>query len=122
MTKNKVLIVDDEPMVQKIVKRIVEDQGAEALIADSADKVNNIMVNADNIKLAVLDLLLPNSSGWDIMDIIEKHSRIPIIIMTGVALSSDEKKKLLTRAKAIVEKNDFDINNFSKLLITILSQ
>ncbi|MFC1499014.1 response regulator [Verrucomicrobiota bacterium] len=117
MVKKKVLIIDDEVMIRRLMTKLIEEQEAEAVVLESADQLMNTLESSNHFAMAITDLILPYISGWEIIKLIRDHSEtLPIAVMTGATLSSDEKKKILINAQAIVEKNKFNIDEFRLLL------
>lgn len=81
--KENILLVDDDPAVRRMLFRVLEDEkysvtqaatGAEALELAAASEPD----------LALLDLSLPSTSGWDVFEkLTNDHPSLPIIIITA---------------------------------------
>lgn len=80
----RLLIVDDDPEIRKLLARYLEEQGFRVMLAGSRREMENILGN-HQIDLAVLDVMLPDDSGLNICrDLRAARSRIPIILLTAL--------------------------------------
>jgi CheY-like chemotaxis protein len=122
MTQAKqVLVVDDDDVVQQLVKMMVERRGAKAALAGNGDEVNRLFASGamSNFTLFFVDLILPDITGWDIIARLKDDpatAGVPIVVLTGALLSEAEKERILGRANAVLEKKHFTMAAFEKLL------
>lgn len=81
----RILVVDDEPAVLALIKRGMEKlPGFEITSASSADEARIRIRDDREIDVAVIDVLLPDGSGLDLMSVIQaQDSRLPVIFITG---------------------------------------
>ena len=102
----KILVVDDEPNIVKMVESRLKANGYEVIIAyDGQEAVEKVKSNMPD--LIVLDLLLPKIDGYKIFDILkqdEKYKNIPIVMLTARAGYEDIKRGLEIGAIAYVTK------------------
>ncbi|MBI3987076.1 MAG: response regulator [Lentisphaerae bacterium] len=123
--RRKVLIMDDDPVVQQLLRKLVESRGAEAVVAANGQEINAILVNgALDYDLFLLDLILPSITGWDILQTLRDKPQTkgkPIIVLTGAVLSGKEREKMLRQVNAVIEKKDFTMREFDRLLDEWLS-
>jgi len=81
----KILVIDDEPNIQKLAKANLTARGFQVLVAaDGEEGVRLAQLERPN--LILLDLRLPGMSGWDVLMILKtdrKLQKIPVIIMTA---------------------------------------
>jgi len=103
----KVAIVDDEPDVRKLIRRILQSQGNYALVeaANGKDAVDLIIQERPN--LILLDLMMPDMDGFSVMDILQSRSEtreIPIIVITAKELTPAEKNRLKGRIQSLMQK------------------
>lgn len=86
--KNKtVLIIEDEPTIQRVVATYFKKEGYNVFTAD--DGFSGLeKFNQEKIDIICLDIMMPNIDGWVVAETIRSTSDVPIIIMT--ALSEDE--------------------------------
>ncbi|MCX8029539.1 MAG: sigma-54 dependent transcriptional regulator [Brevinematales bacterium] len=79
----KILVVDDEINITKTIKDVLEDYGFSVITLNDELKVINIL-NTEDVDTIILDLLMPNKSGIDILkEIVKQFPMIPVIIISG---------------------------------------
>jgi two-component system, OmpR family, response regulator len=83
MAPPKILLVDDNQELLKLLSRLVEEAGYEALPA-SKGRLALDLARAEHPAAAVLDILLPDMIGHQLAELISKETKTPIIFMTGV--------------------------------------
>jgi len=118
-----VLVIDDDKLTCSIFKKLIERNNAEAVIAKDGQDVDIILKDQKKYNLIILDLILPGSSGWDLLDLIKNNPAMkdtPVVIMTAADISTKEREQLLTRVSAIVDKSTFDTDEFEKMLEQLL--
>jgi len=121
------LIIDDDPLVCKVLEKILHQRGIEAILAtDSRKAQKTLEEHAEDLAIAIVDLLIPGGglTGWDIIAYMKQHEEtadIPIIVLTGVMISPKEQAKLEQHVSAVVRKWDFDLKSFGKILDKLLS-
>lgn len=120
MEAKKVLIVEDDPVIQQLIKKLVGMREAAVTIVGSGQEAKRILTEQNGrYDLIFLDLILPEVTGWDILEALTSRPATkdtPIIILTGAILSEKEKEKILRKASAIVEKSKFTLKVFNALL------
>ncbi len=120
MEQKKVLIVEDEKPVQQLVRLLVENFKAAVTVVGSGADANNILKDKNvHFDLVILDLILPEITGWDILETLKSSPRTkdtPIIVFTGASLSEKEKEKMLQKTNAIFEKSKFSCAAFNTSL------
>lgn len=92
--KKKILHVDDEPDTLKVVKTILEKAGFKV---DSVESGKDALkeIKLDNYDLVVLDIMMPDMSGWDLFTrITEIKSEYNIIFLTVLEVSESRLKEL----------------------------
>lgn len=92
MEKIKVLVVDDESRMRKLVKDFLVKKDFEVLEAANGEEAVELFFNQKEIALLILDVMMPKMDGWQVCREIRKHSRVPIIMLTA---KSDERDELL---------------------------
>ena len=116
----RVLILEDDDVVQQFMVKILKMLGAEPVVAGNPQKAEEALSNLENIDLAIVDLILPFITGWDVIDRIRKSGpavkNLPIVVLTGAAVSEKEKAKLLAKVDAVVWKGDFALDEFVGIL------
>ncbi len=92
MDKLKILVVDDESRVRKLVKDFLTKKDFVVMEAeDGAEAVDLFFANKD-ISLIILDIMMPKMDGWQVCREIRQYSKVPIIMLTA---RSDERDELL---------------------------
>ena len=92
MKKLKILGVDDEARMRKLVKDFLIKSKFDVLEAgDGEEAVDQFYENKD-VALIILDVMMPKMDGWEVVREIRKYSQVPIIMLTA---KSDEKDELL---------------------------
>lgn len=87
MVKNTVLIIEDEPTINRIVSNYFTKENFNVLSALDGFKGLQLFSNND-VDLVCLDIMMPNVNGWDVAKTIRESSNVPIIMMS--ALSEEE--------------------------------
>lgn len=99
-----ILVVEDEPVTQRLLKKILEDRGYEVVIA--GDGIDALMeLGKRNFDLILSDLSMPNLDGFKLLDFINmKGIHTPVIFLTGSDDVEDEIKVLALGAKDYIKK------------------
>ena len=85
-----ILVVDDEPPILRFLRASLRAAGHEVLTAENADNALSTFV-IENPDVVILDLGLPDRSGFEVISAIRKHSRVPIIVLSA---RDDERSKV----------------------------
>lgn len=100
--KKRILVADDDPVVRKSLKKLLEDVGYEVLCAVNGDEAENKFVS-ERIDLLILDLDLPRQNGWNVFGIVNAQDPLlPVIIITG--LRNQTQENLVPGVAAFLEK------------------
>jgi DNA-binding response OmpR family regulator len=86
---SRVLVVDDDPGIVKVVRAYLEQAGFEVSVAYDGKKAMQITRN-ERPDLVILDLMLPEMDGWDVCRALRKESDVPIIMLTARVEESDK--------------------------------
>jgi DNA-binding response OmpR family regulator len=82
--KKHVLIVDDDAVVGKSIKRVLEAAGYEVALAGDGEQAL-VQFTPQETNLLLLDLSLPSQSGWDVFErLTTQNPLVPVIIITGL--------------------------------------
>lgn len=90
MDKIKILVVDDESRMRKLVKDFLMRQDYEVFEAGDGEEALDIFYREKNIALIILDVMMPRMNGWDVCREVRETSKIPIIMLTAKGDESDE--------------------------------
>lgn len=91
MEKLKILVVDDESRMRKLVRDFLVKQNYEVLEAGDGEKALDIFFEQKDIALVILDVMMPKMDGWQVCREIRNYSKVPIIMLTA---KSDERDEL----------------------------
>lgn len=92
MNKLKILVVDDESRMRKLVSDFLVNQNYEVLEAGDGSAALDIFFEHQDIALIILDIMMPKMDGWQVCKEVRNYSKVPIIMLTA---KSDEKDELL---------------------------
>lgn len=90
MEKLKVLVVDDESRMRKLVRDFLVKQDYEVVEAEDGEDALNKFYEQKDIALIILDVMMPKINGWDVCREIRENSKVPIIMLTAKGEESDE--------------------------------
>ena len=83
MDKTKILVVDDESRMRKLVKDFLVRQGYTVLEAADGMEAMDYFYEDKDIALVILDVMMPKMDGWQVCREIRMHSKVPIIMLTA---------------------------------------
>ena len=86
----KILVVDDEARMRKLVKDFLVKDGVEVLEAANGEEAVDIFFEEKNIELIILDVMMPKLDGWGVCREIRQYSKVPIIMLTAKSAEKDE--------------------------------
>ncbi len=121
----KILVVDDEKRVVELVKAYLERDGYTVVTAYDGNTAL-ALAQTESPELIILDLMLPQLSGWDVCRTLRQESNVPIIMLTardeltdkvvGLELGADdyvtkpfEAKELVARVGAVLRRSNTDV-------------
>jgi len=92
MDKLKILVVDDESRMRKLVKDFLVRKDYEVIEAENGEQALDIFFSTKDIALIILDVMMPRLDGWQVCKEIRQYSKVPIIMLTA---KGDEKDELM---------------------------
>lgn len=121
-TSKHILVVDDEPQIRALVKRILGTGGFRISEAQSGAEMRRAM-RADDVDLVILDIMLPGEGGLDLLRELRATSSVPVILLTalgepvdrvvGLELGADdyvpkpfEPREILARVRNIFRRTE----------------
>ena len=142
MESLKILVVDDESRMRKLVKDFLTKKGFTVIEAGDGEEAVDKFFEVKDIALIILDVMMPKMDGWQVCREIRKHSQCPIIMLTakgevfdkvlGLELGADdyvvkpfETKEVIARIKAVLRRtgnhNDSEVKKveYDKLSINL---
>ncbi len=91
MERLKILVVDDESRMRKLVRDFLVKRNYEVVEAEDGSQALDIFFEHNDIALVLLDIMMPKVDGWQVCREIREYSKVPIIMLTA---KSDEKDEL----------------------------
>ena len=118
----KILVVDDEKRIVEILKAYLERDGYQVIVAYDGQSALEL-ARSNSPDLIILDLMLPEVSGWDVCRELRKESDVPVIMLTarddttdkiiGLELGADDyvtkpfdPKEIISRVRAVLRRSD----------------
>lgn len=86
----KILVVDDESRMRKLVCDFLVKRGYEVLEAADGEAALDIFYTEKDISLIILDVMMPKINGFEVCKEIREHSKVPVIMLTAKSAESDE--------------------------------
>ncbi|MDD3251953.1 MAG: response regulator transcription factor [Lachnospiraceae bacterium] len=86
----KVLVVDDEARMRKLVKDFLMVKGFQVVEAENGEQAVDLFFQQKDIALIILDVMMPKMDGWEVCKTIRQYSKVPIIMLTARAEERDE--------------------------------
>ncbi|MEW9097349.1 MAG: response regulator transcription factor [Clostridiaceae bacterium] len=128
---NKLLLVEDDESLALGIEFTLKDEGHEIIRVATVEEAKNVLNNED-FSLIILDINLPDGSGYDLCKFIRKSSDVPIIFLTacddevnvvlGLEIGGDDYitkpfrvRELLSRIKALIRRNSKNMVTGTKL-------
>jgi signal transduction histidine kinase/CheY-like chemotaxis protein len=114
----RVLIVDDEAANREWLTETLEPAGFRVLSASGGEQAIN-MARLHKPDLILLDLMMPNVTGFDVVETLREHREtcdIPIMILTAAMLTAEEKRKLNGRVAQILSRGSVGASDIVGLL------
>lgn len=92
MDKSKILVVDDESRMRKLVRDFLVKNNYEVVEASDGEEALDLFFEKNDIDLVILDVMMPKMDGWQVCREIRAYSKVPIIMLTA---KSDERDELM---------------------------
>lgn len=88
----KILVVDDEQRMRKLVKDFLQKNGYEVLEAADGEEAVDVFFGTKGIQLIILDVMMPKMDGFQVAAAIREYSQVPIVMLTARDSERDELK------------------------------
>jgi len=111
-----ILLVDDDPIVHKMIGKILADEGFNLVHAYNGEEGLKMSIELKP-DLILLDLIMPDIDGFEVAENIKKHpisAQIPIFIITSKDLTVEERLKLSGNIERIIGKKSFSAEELSR--------
>ncbi len=90
MEKRKILVVDDEMRMRKLVRDFLVKNDFTVIEAEDGEEALNLFYAEKDIALVILDVMMPKIDGWEVCREIRRESRVPVIMLTARGDERDE--------------------------------
>ncbi|AKP36367.1 response regulator transcription factor [Leuconostoc mesenteroides] len=100
----KILVVDDDIEIAELLEIYLKNEGYEPIIADDGKEALSKLNTNPDIALMILDVMMPNMNGLDVVKTVRKDSRIPILMLSAKSGDMDKIQGLITGADDYVTK------------------
>ena len=86
----KILVVDDEARMRKLVRDFLTNKGFTVIEAGDGEEAVDTFFAQKDIALVLLDVMMPKMDGWEVLKTIRKYSQVPVIMLTARSEERDE--------------------------------
>lgn len=86
----KILVVDDESRMRKLVKDFLTKKNFQVLEAGDGEEAMDIFYKEKDIALLILDVMMPKMDGWEVLKTVRQYSQVPVIMLTARGEERDE--------------------------------
>lgn len=90
MSNNKILVVDDESRIRKLLNDFLQKSGYDVIEAADGEEALRIFSEDNSICLIILDVMMPKLDGFMTLREIRRNSKIPVIMLTAKVDEQDE--------------------------------
>ncbi|WP_129788849.1 hybrid sensor histidine kinase/response regulator [Promicromonospora panici] len=95
--QNRVLVVEDDDDLRRVVATVLQDGGLAVTQASSVAQARDAIARGDEPDLVVLDLVLPGGSGYELVAALRRDGqlrRVPLVVYSGAEVGTEEREKL----------------------------
>jgi signal transduction histidine kinase/CheY-like chemotaxis protein len=114
--RGTVLVVDDEPVVRRTLKRALRDLGYDALEASDGAAALDVLDQGSRVDALLLDSVMPRKSGRDVLTEVRRRGLTAPVIMMGGRIAARERDELLELGAVAVLDKPFDVGLLSRTL------
>jgi CheY-like chemotaxis protein len=123
---DKIIVIEDEIPVQRLLAKLLTKMDRNyAIASDGEQGIKLIDESPETCAMVITDLILPNTTGWELLSYIEQNplcGHIKTMVLTGANTSQEEIARLRDKTDAVLLKGDFTIDSFQKALDELLPQ
>lgn len=119
----KILIVEDDSFLQGLEVEKLKKEGYDVQVASTGDEAIDKIKNEDGLNLILLDLVLPNFDGFEVLKQIrenEKTKNIPVLVFSNLSEEKDIKRAEELKANDFMVKSNFTIDELAQKVKAIL--
>lgn len=102
--KDKILIVDDETRMRKLIGDFLLNNGFDIVEASDGEEALKVFYSTKGISLIILDVMMPKLDGYEVLRTIREESKVPVILLTAKGEENDQLKGFVSGADDYVQK------------------
>ncbi|MBR1454491.1 MAG: response regulator transcription factor [Lachnospiraceae bacterium] len=102
--KEKILIVDDEARMRKLIGDFLINNNFDIVEAGDGEEALKVFNEVSDIKLIILDVMMPKLDGYETLKAIRKNSKVPVILLTARGEENDQMKGFMSGADDYIQK------------------
>ena len=102
--KDKILIVDDEARMRKLIGDFLVNNNYDIVEAVDGEDALKVFYSTKGISLIILDVMMPKLDGYEVLNNIRKDSKVPIILLTAKGEENDQLKGFVSGADDYIQK------------------
>jgi DNA-binding response OmpR family regulator len=114
----KILVVDDDPDIVRLLKYFLEAKGRQVQTASTGAEALELF-KREPPDLVILDVMLPGMDGWTVLQKIRESSQVPVLMLTGKDAPADKAKGLLSGADDYIAK-PFDLAELEARIVAVM--
>jgi len=114
----KILVVDDDPDIVRLLKYFLEAKGRQVQTASTGAEALELF-KREPPDLVILDVMLPGMDGWTVLQKIRESSQVPVLMLTGKDTPTDKAKGLLSGADDYIAK-PFDLAELEARIVAVM--
>jgi DNA-binding response OmpR family regulator len=114
----KILVVDDDPDIVRLLKYFLEAKGRQVQTASTGAEALELF-KREPPDLVILDVVMPGMDGWAVLQKIRESSQVPVLMLTGKDAPTDKAKGLLSGADDYIAK-PFDLAELEARIVAVM--
>ena len=119
-----IVILDKDDILREFYGRILSDLGFKTVhAAQGSEALTTLQNNPDDYGLLIMDLVLDNEDGWEILKKIretDKINDIPILTITGISITDDSLKRLKELSNDVIFKGEFEMTRLHEAVDNLI--
>ena len=84
MFRGKILVADDEDSIRYLLRDLLVAKDYEVLLAKDGQEAIDLFFDHQEMKLVILDVMMPNVNGWSVLQEIRQYSQVPVLMLTAL--------------------------------------
>jgi len=123
-TPHTIMVVDDNEIERKEMAGIIEEEGMKALVAEDGKRCMD-MIQASLPDVLVLDLIMPDMDGFEVLDRVRSDpgtKNLPVIVVTAKDLTTEDRERLSGNVSSVLAKGDTTSKTLLEELKKLLSE